>query len=58
MITLSSVRSTYSLFRRRRSAANQVRLELGRLTDAELNDIGISRSAISRLAREAAEATI
>jgi len=54
MATLSATRSAFSKYLRRRAAAKQVRAELGAMTDAELNDIGISRTAISRLAREAA----
>lgn len=54
MMTYSAARDALSLFLRKRQTALQVRRELGGMTDAELNDIGISRAAISRLAREAA----
>ena len=54
MFNFTSARDTIALYRRRRSAAAQVIRELNAMTDAELNDIGISRAAISQLAREAA----
>lgn len=54
MISFKSARAAFALYRRRRSAAYQVSHELGLMTDSELNDIGISRSAVSRLAQEAA----
>jgi uncharacterized protein YjiS (DUF1127 family) len=58
MLSLTSARNAIALFRRRHSAARQVSRELGAMSDAELNDLGISRSAISRLAREAADQVI
>ena len=54
MLSMTSVRDAFSLYLRRRATAAQVTRELNTMTDAELNDIGISRAAISRLAREAA----
>ncbi len=57
MVSLSSFRSALSHYRRRRYAAQQVRRELGLMTEDELTDLGISRSAIPRLAREAAAST-
>ncbi len=54
MIDFTSARAAYALYRRRRAASRQVYRELGAMTDAELNDIGISRVVIRDLAREAA----
>lgn len=58
MATISSLRSAIALYRRRRGTAQQVRRELGLMTDAELSDLGISRFAIPRLAEEAASSTL
>lgn len=58
MVLFLNARHALELYRRRQNAARQVRRELGLMTDAELTDIGISRSAISDLAREAANAAI
>lgn len=55
MISLSSLRQRLALFIHRSRAAADVRRELSVMTDAELNDLGISRTAIARLAREAAQ---
>lgn len=54
MFDFSEARNAYALYRRRRMAARQVSRELGLMSDAELNDLGISRASISRLAQEAA----
>lgn len=54
MFSFVSARAAFVGFMRRRAAAAQVNRELRIMTDAELNDLGISRAAISRLAREAA----
>ena len=51
---LTSTRAVLVNYRRRREAARQVSRELRAMTDAELNELGISRTAIRRLAREAA----
>jgi uncharacterized protein YjiS (DUF1127 family) len=39
--------------RARRAAYNQTRRELGRLSDRELTDIGLSRASIDNVAAEA-----
>lgn len=54
MITFSNARTAFDQYRRRRQAARQVTYELGVMTDSELSDLGISRTAIPGLAREAA----
>ncbi|MDJ0857560.1 MAG: DUF1127 domain-containing protein [Dinoroseobacter sp.] len=54
MFSFANARHALSRYRRRQDVARQVRRELGYMTDAELNDIGISRAAIAHLAREAA----
>ncbi|MEL6168651.1 MAG: DUF1127 domain-containing protein [Pseudomonadota bacterium] len=54
MTPFSSTHAALALFRRRRSAAKQVRQELGAMTSSELNDLGLSPVDIDRIAREAA----
>lgn len=56
MFAVSTIRLAILHWLQRRAAAAQVHRELGCMTDQELNDIGISRHAIARLAREAAAA--
>lgn len=54
MAQLRAARSAFSLFLRRREAARQVTRELGMMTNRELDDLGISRTQVRDLAREAA----
>ena len=58
---LSNLRQLFAEFRnvqtenrRRRAVADRVRRELNSYSDRELNDLGISRFDIERLARDAA----
>ncbi|MFV0245064.1 MAG: DUF1127 domain-containing protein [Qingshengfaniella sp.] len=52
---LTRLRVRFAAWRHRRAAFVSVRNELGCLTDRELNDIGIARSQIDAIAREAAQ---
>ncbi len=54
MSIFGSPRAALSLYFRRRAVARQVRRELGAMSDAELNDLGLSHASVSRIAREAA----
>lgn len=58
MFSITAARNALSHYRRRQNAARLVRRELGIMTDSELNDLGISRTAISRLAKEAAASAV
>ncbi|WP_425093387.1 DUF1127 domain-containing protein [Tropicimonas sp. S265A] len=54
MARLAATRSAISLFLRRRAVVRQVTAELNYMSERDLTDLGISRTAIPRLAREAA----
>jgi uncharacterized protein YjiS (DUF1127 family) len=54
MTKIIATHSAFAQFLRRRAVVRQVSVELGGMTDRQLNDLGISRAAIPRLAREAA----
>ncbi|MCC2113911.1 MAG: DUF1127 domain-containing protein [Hyphomicrobiales bacterium] len=57
MVTTMNLSSLFSSVRRWRNYRDTV-YELSRLSDRELNDIGISRSDISRIARRSIAADI